>query len=40
MLARAWIAAGRAPITELEEASHELDALDVAIQRFHRRVSA
>jgi len=40
LLARAWIAAGRAPSTELEEASHALDALDVAIQRFRRRVSA
>jgi len=39
-LARGWITAGGAPGSELEEASRELDALGVAIERFRRRVSA
>jgi len=39
-LARRWIDAGGAPGSELEEASRELEALSVAIERFRRRLGA
>ncbi len=39
-LGRRWIDSGGAPATELEEASQELEALSVAMERFRRRLSA